>query len=65
VADIHQKTTNIMDKWILSSLQTLIKSVREEMAVYHLYTVIPHLVRFIDDLSRWYVQLNTTVTAAH
>lgn len=58
VADIHTQTDNKMDKWILSSLQTLIASVREEMSKYHLYTVIPHLLFFIDQLSRWYVRFN-------
>lgn len=58
VADIHKQTTNIMDKWILSSLQSLVKSVREEMKAYRLYTVIPFLLKFIDQLSKWYVRFN-------
>lgn len=56
--DIHSKATNIMDKWILSALQTLIKEVRGEMKKYHLYTVIPHLVKFLEHLSKWYVRFN-------
>src|SRR3989338_8222316 len=28
------------------------------MAAYRLYTVVPRLVRFIDQLSKWYVRLN-------
>lgn len=50
--------TNIMDKWILSSIQSLLKFVREEMAQYKLYTVLPRLVKFIDTLCNWYVRLN-------
>jgi len=50
--------SNIMDKWILSSMQSLLKFVREEMALYKLYTVLPRLVKFIDTLCNWYVRLN-------
>jgi|GEM_PF-1039777 len=51
-------TTNIMDKWIMAALHGLIKFVREEMAAYRLYTVIPRLVNFITQLTNWYVRLN-------
>lgn len=47
-----------MDKWILSCLQSLNVFVRKEMAAYRLYTVIPRLVKFIDDLTNWYVRMN-------
>lgn len=50
--------TNIMDKWLLSSIQSLLKFVRAEMAQYKLYTVLPRLVKFIDTLCNWYVRLN-------
>lgn len=55
---VHTKTTNSMDLWILSSLQTLIKNVKEEMRKYYLSTVIPNLIHFIDQLSKWYVRMN-------
>lgn len=55
---MHEKTPNVMDKWILSSLQTLIAYVREEMGAYRLYTVMPRLVQFITQLSNWYLRLN-------
>lgn len=50
--------SNIMDKWLLSSIQSLLKFVREEMVLYKLYTVLPRLVKFIDTLCNWYVRLN-------
>jgi len=56
--NIHNHTTNVMDKWILSALQTLVKNVREEMGKYYLYTVIPHLLKFVDSLSKWYLRFN-------
>jgi isoleucyl-tRNA synthetase len=56
-SSIHQ-TNNVMDKWVLSYLQSLIEFVRKEMAAYQLYTVIPMLVKFIESLANWYVRLN-------
>merc|ERR550525_2126080 len=49
---------NIMDKWIISFTQSLLSFVATEMAGYRLYTVIPRLVKFIDNLTNWYVRMN-------
>jgi isoleucyl-tRNA synthetase len=49
---------NILDKWILSKLQTLIKNVNQEMQAYRLYNVVPELFNFIEDLTNWYIRLN-------
>lgn len=57
-SQIHLKSKNIMDKWILASLQSLVAFVREEMKAYRLYTVVPRLVDFITDLSNWYLRFN-------
>eukprot|EP00945_MAST-04E_sp_MAST-4E-sp1_P006114 g6114.t1 len=53
-----KKSTNLMDFWIQASLHNLIKYVHEEMKAYRLYTVIPALVKFIEQLTKWYVRLN-------
>ncbi|KAJ3110235.1 isoleucine--tRNA ligase [Phlyctochytrium bullatum] len=50
--------TNVMDQWILASTQSLIKFVKEEMAAYRLYTVVPRLLLLIDDLTNWYIRFN-------
>ncbi|CAB0019540.1 unnamed protein product [Nesidiocoris tenuis] len=50
--------SNLMDRWILSFTQSLIVFVRKEMAAYRLYTVVPQLVQFIDNLTNWYVRMN-------
>ena len=47
-----------MDRWLLSSAHSLVQYVREEMAAYRLYTVVPRLVQFVTDLSNWYIRLN-------
>ncbi len=49
---------NILDKWILSKLQTLVKNVNHEMQNYRLYNVVPQLFNFIEDLTNWYIRLN-------
>ncbi|MBW2498793.1 MAG: isoleucine--tRNA ligase [Deltaproteobacteria bacterium] len=45
-----------IDRWILSVLQSLVRDVNQEMEAYRLYTVVPRLVSFIDDLTNWYVR---------
>mmetsp|Transcript_28893 Transcript_28893/g.40602 ORF Transcript_28893/g.40602 Transcript_28893/m.40602 type:complete len:1110 (-) Transcript_28893:233-3562(-) len=57
-ANIHKKTNNQMDQWILSYLQSLVRNVRLEMSKYFLYTVIPFLLKFVDSLSKWYLRFN-------
>lgn len=49
---------NLTDKWVESCLNDLIKSVRKEMNEYKLYAVVPKLVKFLDNLTNWYVRLN-------
>jgi len=56
--DLILKSENITDKWIYASCQSLIKFVREELDAYRLYTVVPKLVKFLEDLTNWYVRLN-------
>jgi len=51
-------SNNTMDKWIVSLSQSLVKFVKEEMAGYRLYTVVPQLVKYIDQLTNWYVRMN-------
>ncbi|CAE7572535.1 ileS [Symbiodinium natans] len=51
-------STNHMDQWIFASMHGLIQFVRKEMEAYRLYTVVPQLVDFLEDLTNWYVRLN-------
>lgn len=55
---IVAKTTNIMDVWILSFKESLLDFIAREMKAYRLYTVVPRLTRFIDQLTNWYIRLN-------
>ncbi|KXS21576.1 hypothetical protein M427DRAFT_142059 [Gonapodya prolifera JEL478] len=54
----QEVSSNVMDRWILASCQSLIQFVRQEMEAYRLYTVVPRLLRLIDDLTNWYVRAN-------
>ena len=51
-------TTNPTDIWISAATQELIKFVHDEMEGYRLYTVMPALVKFVTQLTNWYVRLN-------
>ena len=47
---------NILDKWIVSRLQTLVKEVTDGMEKYQLNEATRGIVPFLDDLSNWYVR---------
>lgn len=53
-----QGTPNILDAWIMSRLQSLLANTEKEMALYHLYNVVPALLDFIEDLTNVYIRLN-------
>ncbi|CAD6502796.1 BgTH12-05386 [Blumeria graminis f. sp. triticale] len=50
--------SNVMDRWILASCQSLLQFVDEEMAAYRLYTVVPRLLELIDNTTNWYIRFN-------
>jgi len=56
--DKVKATTNPTDIWISAATQGLIKFVHGEMEGYRLYTVMPALVKFVDQLTNWYLRLN-------
>lgn len=49
---------NVLDRWIAAASRKLTNFVRQEMEGYRLYTVVPFLVRFIDNLTNIYVRYN-------
>lgn len=56
--EAEKTNTNVMDKWILASIQSLLKYINEEMASYRLYTVVPGLLNLIDETTNWYIRFN-------
>ncbi|KAK3229154.1 hypothetical protein Dsin_001035 [Dipteronia sinensis] len=53
-----QKSSNVLDQWINSATQSLVHFVRQEMDGYRLYTVVPYLLKFLDNLTNIYVRFN-------
>ena len=47
---------NVMDKWLLSKLNTLIKTVDDNLANYRIPESARALQEFVDDMSNWYVR---------
>ena len=46
----------VMDKWLLSKLNTLVKDVDENLANYRIPEAARALQDFVDDMSNWYVR---------
>eukprot|EP00708_Paratrimastix_pyriformis_P002005 GAFH01000743.1.p1 GENE.GAFH01000743.1~~GAFH01000743.1.p1 ORF type:complete len:1155 (-),score=502.08 GAFH01000743.1:79-3132(-) len=57
-AALAYSSTNAMDRWVLAASSSLLQFVQTEMHAYRLSTVVPRLLRFIDDLTNWYVRFN-------
>jgi len=53
---INQSSDNILDKWIIDKLNTLIKEVAEGLEKYDITASARKIGEFIIDLSQWYVR---------
>ena len=47
---------SVMDKWLLSRLNSLVKAVDENLAFYKIPETARALQEFVDDMSNWYVR---------
>ena len=47
-----------IDVWILAEIANLEAFVHKEMEAYRLFTVMPELLAFLDQLTKWYLRLN-------
>jgi isoleucyl-tRNA synthetase len=54
--DGELKLDNILDKWIVSRLHELIAQVDNNMQKYDLPSASKPILKFIDDLSNWYIR---------
>lgn len=50
------QATNLLDRWILSELQMLIKEVDGSLEAYDVYASTKKIEAFIDNLSNWYIR---------
>ena len=55
---VGPQNENTMDRWILTSCQTLLEFINQEMEGYRLYTVVPRLLELIDSTTNWYIRFN-------
>ena len=53
---LDKSSLSLMDKWILSKLNSVIKSVDDYLNVYKLTEATRVLESFVDELSNWYVR---------
>ncbi len=57
--DIPYEKRNLIDKWLLSRLHTLMKEVKESYDAYDLTKVTHAILDFLnDDFSNWYIRMN-------
>jgi isoleucyl-tRNA synthetase len=47
---------NLLDKWIISELQMLIRTVDEKLEKYDVYGAAKPIESFVDNLSNWYIR---------
>ena len=53
---LEYEKLSVMDKWLLSKLNTLIKTVDDNLANYRIPEAARALQDFVDDMSNWYVR---------
>ena len=53
---LEYEKLSVMDKWLLSKLNTLIKTVDDHLANYRIPESARALQEFVDDMSNWYVR---------
>ena len=50
------ESDNVLDRWIVSSLETLVNDVTEAMDNYDLQRSVRPFVAFVEDLTNWYIR---------
>ena len=55
-ASSENKETNVLDRWIMSRLNELIKEVTKYLDEYNVYRASELIEEFVDDFSNWYIR---------
>lgn len=50
------KDRSELDRFIISRLQSLVKTINQEMDGYYLYKTIAPMLEFLEDLTNWYIR---------
>ena len=53
---VYPESSNVLDRWIVSSMETLIADVTAAMDEYDLQRSVRPFVKFIEDLTNWYIR---------
>ena len=53
---VYPESDNVLDKWIVSSMETLINDVTAAMDAYDLQKSVRPFVKFVEDLTNWYIR---------
>ena len=53
---VYPESSNVLDKWIVSSMETLIADVTAAMDAYDLQRSVRPFVKFVEDLTNWYIR---------
>ncbi|MBP2632691.1 MAG: Isoleucyl-tRNA synthetase, partial [Firmicutes bacterium] len=56
----QRESQHVMDKWIISKLNTMIHKVDENLAAYNITGAAELIQEFTEELSNWYVRRNRT-----
>ena len=53
---VYPQSDNVLDRWIISAIETLVTDVTTAMDAYDLQRAIRPFVKFIEDLTNWYIR---------
>ena len=53
---VYPESPNVLDKWIVSSMETLIADVTAAMDAYDMQRSVRPFVKFVEDLTNWYIR---------
>jgi len=53
---VYPESDNVLDRWIVSSMETLIADVTAAMDAYDLQRSVRPFVKFVEDLTNWYIR---------
>jgi len=56
--EAYKKTDNVMDKWVLSCVGTLVATFRGSMESFVLSKILENFQDFVEDITNWYIKFN-------
>jgi isoleucyl-tRNA synthetase len=53
-----EPSPNLLDRWMMSKVASLVQAVDTVLSSYHLYLAAPPILEFVEQLTNWYIRLN-------